>query len=139
MLRRFVAASVVACVGIACAAFIVSMIPGLPWQRAYPLAVMWCFAPAVWGIWAMLAPSSGVPERLPVWGALLGLIVGLDCAFVLNLPSRVLGQTVPAAIRGLEVIALAVLYYFLWMLVRVVYRAIAPATPAAPKSYGTAA
>ena len=71
MLRRFVAASAIACIGIACAAFIVSLIPALPWQRVYPLAVLWCFAPFVWGIWAMLAPSSGVPERLPAWGAIM--------------------------------------------------------------------
>lgn len=139
MLRRFAAASAIACVGIACAAFIVSLIPSLPWQRAYPLAVLWCFAPLVWGIWAMLAPSSGFPERLPVWGALLGLIVGLGAAFVLNLPSRVLGETLSPALRGIWVIVLVVVYYFLWMLVRAVYRAIAPAEPAAPKSHAAAA
>ncbi len=135
MLRRFVAASSIACIGIAFATFVISLVPGLSWQRAYPLAVLWCFAPFVWGIWAMLAPSSGVPERLPAWGALLGLIAALGAAFVLNLPSRVLGQAVPAPLRSIWVIVMVVAYYFLWMLVRAVYRAIAPAEPAAPKSH----
>ena len=134
MLRRFLAGSAIASVGIACAAFTVWLIPGMPWQRAYPLALAWCFAPLGWGIWAMLAPSSAVPERLPAWGALLGLIAGTFALLVVNLPSRVLGQTVPAMLRGVGVIAVMVLYYFLWMLVRAVYRAIAPAEPAAPKS-----
>jgi hypothetical protein len=91
MLRRFVAGSAIASVGIACAAFTVSVIPGLTWQRAYPLALVWCFAPLAWGIWAVLAPSSWVPQRLPTWGAILGVIAGLGAAFVLNLPSRILG------------------------------------------------
>jgi hypothetical protein len=138
MLRRFVAASAIACIGIACAAFIVSLIPGLPWQRAYPLAVLWCFAPLVWGIWAMLAPSSGFPERLPVWGALLGLLAGQGAA-LLNMPSRVLGVTLSPTLRGIWVIVMVVVYYFLWMLVRAVYRALAPAEPAAPKSSKAAA
>ncbi len=138
MLRRFVAASAMGCVAIACAAFVVSIIPDLTWQSAYPLAVLWCFVPLVWGIWAVLAPSSGVPERLPAWGALLGLLAGVMCEFILNLPSRILGQTVPAEFRGAGVIALVVIYYLLWMLVRFVYRAITPAESAAPK-HNTAA
>jgi hypothetical protein len=55
----------------------------------------------------------------------LGLIAALGAAFVLNLPSRVLGQAVSALLRGIWVIVMVVIYYFLWMLVRAVYRAIA--------------
>ena len=39
----------------------------------------------------MLAPESWVPQRLPLWGALLGAIAGTLAAFILNIPARVLG------------------------------------------------
>ena len=139
MLHRFVSGSAVASVGIACAALAVSVIPSLTWQRVYPLAVMWCFAPLAWGLWAMLAPRGFVPHRLPIWGAILGLIAGALAAFVLNLPSRILGQTLSAALRGVGVVAIVVFYYVLWMLVRAVCRALGPTDSAAPKSYTTAA
>jgi hypothetical protein len=56
---------------------------------------------------------------------MLGLIAGALAAFVLNLPSRILGQTVPAALRGVGVGVIVVFYYVLWMLVRAVYRRLA--------------
>jgi hypothetical protein len=139
MLHRFVAGSSIASVGIACAAFAASVIPSLTWQRAYPLAVMWCFAPLAWGIWAVLAPAAWVPQRLPAWGALLGLIAGVLAAFVFNLPVRVLGQTVPAMLRGAGVAVIVAFYFVLWMLVRAVYGALSPADSATPPKSHTAA
>jgi len=126
MLKRFVAATAIAAVGIACGTLAILLLPTVPVQRSYPLPLFWCFAPLAWGIWAMLAPSSWVPRKLPIWGAILGLIAGTLAAFVLNLPARILGQTVPAALRGVGVAAIVAFYYGLWMLVRAVYRALGP-------------
>ena len=139
MIRRFVSASAIAAVGIACAAFIVWLVPSFSWQRTYPLAVLWCFLPLVWGIWAAIAPSSGVPERLPAWGAMLGLIAGFVAMFVLNMPWRAMGLNIPAGWRAFLTVVVAVAYYFMWMLVRAVYRAIAEVEVAAPKTHKAAA
>jgi len=79
----------------------------------------------------MLAPSGWVPQRLPIWGAILGLIGGLLGFFVLNLPLRVVGVTVPVMLRGMGVILIVVIYYLLWMLVRVAYRSVAAPLPTA--------
>jgi hypothetical protein len=122
MLRRFVAATAIASVGIACAALAILLIPAVTVQRVYLLPLFWCFAPLAWGLWAMLAPSAWVPQRLPIWGAILGLIAGMLAAFVLNLPLQILGRSVPAAFRGIGVVVIVAFYYVLWMLVRVVYR-----------------
>jgi membrane associated rhomboid family serine protease len=81
----------------------------------------------------------GPAQRLPTWGAILGVIAGLGAAFVLNLPSRILGQAVPAALREVGVVVIVVFYFLLWMLVRAVYRALGPTDSAAPKSHTTAA
>lgn len=134
MLQRFVAGTAIAAVGIACGALTILLVPAVPVQRSYPLALFWCFAPLAWGIWAMLAPRSWVPQRLPIWGAILGLIAGMLAAFVLNLPLRIFGQTVPAALRGVGAVLIVVFYYLLWMLVRAVYRALGPTDSAVPKS-----
>lgn len=75
----------------------------------------------------MLTPSAWMPERLPLWGAILGLIAGSLAMFVLNLPSRILGETVPAALRGVAVLVMVLFYYLLWMLVRTAYRSLASA------------
>jgi hypothetical protein len=139
MLKRFVAATAIAAVGVACGALAIVLVPNVLVQRSYPLPLFWCFAPLTWGIWAMLAPSSWVPRRLPIWGTILGLIAGSLAAFVLNMPSRILGQTVSAAVRGVGVVVIGVFYYFLWMLVRAVYRALSPTDSGAPKPFTTAA
>jgi len=131
MFRRFASASAIASMGIGLAVLVVLLTHGLGDQRFYPLTVMWCFAPLVWGLWAMLTPSAWVPQRLPVWGGILGLMAGLLAVFVLNLPFRFLGVAVPAAWRGVVVVAIVVLYYFLWMLVRLAYRALSTPTAAA--------
>jgi len=131
MFRRFVSASAIASIGIACAALVILLAPALVLQRVYPLTIMWCFAPLVWGLWAVFAPLSWVPQRLPLWGAILGLIAGLLAAFVLNLPARALGVTVPVIVRGVGVVVMVVFYYLLWMLVRVAYRSLGTPTSVA--------
>lgn len=80
------------------------------------------------GIWALLLPAVWASQRLPLRGAILGLIAGALAAFVLNLPSRILGITVPATFRGVGVLVMTVLYHLLWMLVRVTCQSLTPAT-----------
>jgi hypothetical protein len=131
MFRRFVSGSAIASIAIALAAVVLLLAHGLAAQRFYPLTTMWCFAPAVWGLWAMIAPAAWVPQRLPIWGAVLGLIAGLLASFVLNLPFRVLGVTVPTIWRAVAVVVIVVLYFLLWMLVRLAYRALGAPTSVA--------
>ncbi|HEY4684073.1 MAG TPA: hypothetical protein VIH17_12620 [Candidatus Acidoferrales bacterium] len=130
MFQRFAAGSAIASMAIALAALVVLLIPILSFQSIYPLPVIWCMVPLVWGLWAMIAPKAWVPQRLPLWGAILGLIAGVFGAFVLNLPSQFAGQTVSALLRGLGVLIAVVLYYLLWMLVRAAYRLLAALPPA---------
>lgn len=125
MFRRFAASCTVVSVALAIAAAAVFLVPGSS-SRFYPVTHFWCFVPLVWGFWAIVAPKSWVPQRLPVWGAILGLIVGAFLLFILNLPSRVIGEDLSVALRGLFVLILVGLYYLLWMLVRAAYRSLAP-------------
>jgi len=131
MFRRFVSGSAIASIAIAGGALSVLLTPAATQERIHILTVAWCFVPAVWGLWAMFAPVGWVPQRFPIWGAILGLIAGLMAAFVLNLPSRFLGETVPVTLRGGAVAAMAIFYYILWMLVRVAYRSLGTPTSAA--------
>ncbi len=124
MLQRFVAAAAVAAVAIALGASALILIPALPLQKTYPLTILWCFAPLAWGVWALIAPAAWVPKRLPLWGALLGLIAGSLAALVLNLPSRIFALAIPFPLRGVAVLVMVVFYYLLWMLVRVTYRSL---------------
>jgi hypothetical protein len=128
MFQRFAAGSAIASIAIALGALAVVLIPALTVQRTYPLTIIWCFAPLVWGIWALLAPAAWVPQRFPIWGAILGVIAGSLAAFVLNLPSRILGETTPITLRAAAVLVIAVLYYLLWMLVRLAFRSLTPTT-----------
>jgi hypothetical protein len=128
MFRRFVSASAIASMGIALAVLVILLVHGLPEQRFYPLTIMWCFAPLAWGLWAMIAPSAWVPERLPIWGTILGLVAGLMAFCVLNLPWRVFGVTAPLIWRGVGAVVIAVFYYLLWMLVRLAYRSLGSPT-----------
>jgi hypothetical protein len=134
MFRRFVSGSAIASIVIALAVVILVLTHGLAAlaeQRFCPVTVLWCFVPAVWGLWAMFAPAAWVPHRLPVWGAVLGLIAGLLVLFVLNLPLHVLGVATSVTLRGVGVVVIVVLYYLLWMLVRVAYRSLGAPTSVA--------
>jgi ABC-type dipeptide/oligopeptide/nickel transport system permease subunit len=66
----------------------------------------------------MIAPAAWVPTRLPLWGAILGLIAGSLGAFVLNLPLRILDEAASVPVRAVAVVFMAVVYYLLWMVVR---------------------
>ena len=138
LFQRFAASSAIASMGIAVAGLVVSLLPSTISLRLSLLPLVWCFVPLVWGLWAMVAPGSWTPQRLPVWGAILGLMIGLFLAFVLNLPSRVRGEDVPVALRGVLVPFLVVVYYLLWMLVRMAHRVLARPeilSPGAPSTY----
>lgn len=132
MFHRFAAASAVASVVIAAGA-LVSLLLGLPLEGAWMLTTAWCFVPAAWGLWAMMAPATWVPNRLPAWGALLGVAAGIVAGPLLDLPSRLGG---PTSARRLALVAGPLLYGVLWMLVRLAYRSLqvtdesASATPA---------
>jgi uncharacterized membrane protein len=124
MFRRFVSGIVIPSIVLPFWSLVVLLAPAATQERIYPLTVVWCFLPAVWGLWAMFAPAGWVPQRLPLWGAILGVIAGSLGAFVLNLPSLILGETVPIALRAVAVVVIVLLYYFLWMLVRAAYRSL---------------
>lgn len=125
MLCRFAAATATASMVLAIASLVVLALP-VPLERFTPLLSLWCVAPAVWGLWAMLAPRDWVPGRLPLWGSLLGVVAGILAMLVLDLPARVRGLPVPLPYRVGGVAVLTVFYYFLWMLVARAYRALAP-------------
>ncbi|MBZ5547675.1 MAG: hypothetical protein LAO22_06880 [Acidobacteriia bacterium] len=129
MFQRFAASTAVASMVIAGAVLIVCFVPGLTFGRIYPLPIFWCVAPFAWGIWALLIPSAWMPSRLPLWGAILGLIAGSLAAFVLNLPSRLFGAAVSLPLRGVAVLVMVLFYYLLWMLVRAACRSLASAAP----------
>jgi protein-S-isoprenylcysteine O-methyltransferase Ste14 len=78
----------------------------------------------------MLSPTGWVPRRLPIWGALLGILAALMAVFALNLPSRVLGVALPTTARALTVLVAALLYYLLWIVVRIVYKSLSASSSA---------
>ena len=121
MLRRFVAASMVASIAIALGALVVLLIPGLA-HRTYPLLVLWCFIPCIWGLWAMVAPTQWVPDQLPYWGATLGLIAAIFAIFALNLPERFFGIEIPVFLQAVAVAIATLFYFLLWSVVKVAYR-----------------
>jgi hypothetical protein len=119
MLRRFAAASTVASVVIAIGALASLLAPGWAPSDALVLTTAWCFVPAAWGVWAMLAPASWVPHRLPLWGAILGVAAGVVAGPVLDLPLRLGGLR---DFRWITLIAGPILYCLVWLLVPVAYR-----------------
>jgi hypothetical protein len=130
MFPRFAAGTAIASIAIAAGVLVMVLTPGLTFERIYPLTIIWCLAPLVWGVWALLAPPAWVPHRLPLWGAILGVMAGVLAAYVLNMPSRVLGETLSGAGRVAALVVLTVFYYFLWMLVRAAYRSLTSTTSA---------
>ncbi len=131
MIQRFASASAVASVLIALAvgALRLSLVPTL--ESRYLVTSIWCVLPLAWGLWAMLTPESWLPQRLPLWGAILGLIAGLLAVFVLDLPAQFRGEAVPAWLRGVSVLLAIGIYYLLWLLVRRAHRALTAPSPTA--------
>lgn len=125
MLLRFASATAVVSVALGFAALIALVIPGIPRERFTPILFLWCFLPVIWGLWAMLAPRSWVPGRLPLWGAMLGVPLGAVAMFILNLPERIFEIDAPVGSRALGLALIVVVYYLLWLLVRLSYRALA--------------
>src|SRR5512146_2856307 len=123
MVKRFVAASAVASIGIAVAAAVLLLVE--PAVDRYAVTAVWCFVPLAWGIWAMLAPAAWVPQRLPLWGALLGLIAAVMAVFVLRLPQTILNRELPPGLRWVALALAVLVYYGLWFLVAALYRSIA--------------
>jgi hypothetical protein len=124
MIQRFASASAVASVLIALAAgaLRLSLVPTL--ESRYLVTSIWCVLPLAWGLWAMLTPESWLPQRLPLWGAILGLIAGLLVVFVLDLPGQVRGEPFPTWLRGIGVLLAIGIYYLLWLLVQRAYQAL---------------
>lgn len=141
MLQRFASAALVATIAIAVAALVILLSPGITLRDASPVLLVWCFAPCVWGLWAMVAPQDWVPQRLPMWGSVLGLIGGVFALFVLNMPQRILKLSFPASARVLAVFIIAAVYYAVWMIVAKAYRHLSTPAPVstAPQSKRTAA
>jgi hypothetical protein len=124
MFRRFAAASAIACILIAIVVTVLSLVaPADQLPRLFPVLRIWCVLPALWGVWAMLTPRAWMPKRLPWWGVILGALLGSG-VMVLNLPEQVLGQPFPVLARAVGVVVIAVVYYLLWMLVRMSWRAL---------------
>ncbi|HYG99500.1 MAG TPA: hypothetical protein VD837_10250 [Terriglobales bacterium] len=133
MLHRFVAASVVASVLIAIGAVAVVLMPAATARKFYPVALMWCFMPLIWGVWAVLTPAKWMTHRLPQWGAVLGFVLGLNATFVLHTPTRVLDVTPPWWGLLFGAVFAAALYYLLWMVVRIAYRSLMATASATPE------
>lgn len=138
MLKRFVAASAVGGVVIACAAVGLATVARV-YTLQHPLVVtlLWCMVPAIWGVWAMLTPTAWMPARLPEWGAVLGLVVAIGALFVLNIPMRLTDIYLRMRWRGVGVLVGVAIYYLLWIAVRVVYQRLNPR--AEVKTFKTAA
>lgn len=127
MLRRFAAASTVACIVVGIVVSVLSVIaPVDQLPRLFPVLRIWCVLPAVWGIWAMLTPRAWMPERLPWWGVILGTLLGSG-VMVLNVPEQILQQPIPVMWRLIALVVIAVVYSLLWMLVRLAWRALGTA------------
>jgi uncharacterized membrane protein len=69
----------------------------------------------------MLAPARWVRSRLPIWGAILGIVAGIIAGPVLDLPLRLIGLS---GVRWMPLIVGPILYYFLWLLVGLAYRSL---------------
>jgi len=115
----------VASIAIAVGAIFVLLVPGLA-HRTYPLTVLWCFIPCIWGLWAMVAPTHWVPDQLPYWGAGLGFFAALIAIFALEIPQRILGFSIPMELQAAAVLGAAVFYYLMWTLVKITYRHLHP-------------
>ena len=121
MLRRFAAASSVGSVVIAVGGIVSLLPPRWSPADARVLTTAWCFVPLAWGLWAMMAPAHWVPRRLPLWGAMLGVVAGIVAGPVLDLPLRLGGLR---DLRWITLIVGPILYYVVWLFVPVAYRSL---------------
>jgi hypothetical protein len=121
MLQRFAAGSSVGSVLIAIGALVSLLPPRWSAADARVLTTAWCFVPLAWGLWAMLAPARWVPRRLPLWGAILGVVAGIIAGPALDLPLRLAGLR---NMRWITLILGPILYYVVWLFVPVVYRSL---------------
>ncbi len=122
MLERFASACLVASIAVAVAAIVVLIYPGLTLAQASAVLIVWCIAPMIWGVWAMITPQSWMPNRMPLWGAILGAFAAIMGAFVLNLPSRVLGWPIPVALRAFGAVVMVAFYFAMWSIVATVHK-----------------
>ena len=120
MLHRFAAACIVGA-GVIATGALALLLLSPPAEGTFVLTLAWCFVPVVWGFWAMLAPADWVPNRLPAWGAILGIGAGAVAGPLLDLPGRLGGLS---GARWLVPLIGPVLYYPLWVLVRATYRSL---------------
>jgi hypothetical protein len=120
MFHRFAAACTVASVVIAAGA-VISLLLRWSVEKAWALTTAWCFVPAAWGLWAMLAPSHWVPSRLPDWGAILGVAAGIVAGPLLNIPLRI---GLPSGACWIALVAGPSFYCLLWLLVGFAYRSL---------------
>ena len=118
MLRRFASAATVASILVACAATIIGLLPADVREQVIPVLLAWVCLPAIWGAWATLTPATWTPDRLPVWGSLLGVLAGVGALFLVDAPKRLLGFDASVVERIAGVFAFAAFYFLLWMLVR---------------------
>jgi hypothetical protein len=121
MLHRFVSAASVGAVLIGLAGPLLYLNPIPTLEGRYLVTTVWCLVPLVWGIWAMLIPSAWLPGRIPLWGAILGLVAGLMAGFVLDIPYRLFDATTTTPVKFGIVVLAVVLYGLVWIAVRGVY------------------
>lgn len=126
MLRKFAAASLVGSCVISLGGLALIAIRLLANQRYYQIAVLWCLVPVVWGAWAVLTPKSWFPARLPLWGAILGVFAYLMGVWVIDVPGRVAGWSLPLGWKLAGAVIAPCIYYLVWMLVGPVYHALTP-------------
>lgn len=126
MIQRFASACLVGCVAIAIAVGVAFAFQLVSSHRFYLVLGLWCSAPCIWGLWAMLAPATWVPQRLPLWGAFLGLIAATLAVFVLDMPARAFDLRFSSGSRLAAIPLMGAFYYVLWMIVRAAYQHLSP-------------
>jgi hypothetical protein len=118
---RFAAAATVAAVAIALGSLLIPFLLIFHPEGFCAVTRLWCFLPVLWGVWAMLTPRAWMPGRLPHWGAVLGLLLGVVGGLVLNIPERAFYLHLPIQARAGGVLLVGGFYYLLWLLVRKAY------------------
>ena len=124
MIKRFAAAATLPVILISLGALILQFNQDLAGSNRFLLTSIWCFVPFAWGVWGVLTPGTWLPKRLPLWGAVLGLIAGITAVFIVNAPERIFMEPISTVSKGIVVIAAAGVYYILWHVVRWIYTSI---------------